>query len=256
MRHEGRVLTASFSLDGRRIVTASYDRTARVWDAKSGKPVGEPIRHEDMVNAASFSPNGRRIVTGSVDRTARVWDAKSGKPVGEPMRHESAVFAVSFSRDGRRIVTGSIDKTARVWDAESGKPVGEPMRHEDRVTAASFSPDGRRIVTASEDKTARVWYVAVDVETPLPEWVPELAEALGEQRFNEEGLLVLPKKSLVELRRELLALKGDDFWSRFGRWFFMRGPQRTISPDSKVTIGELQHPPSKRMAEATGSPKP
>ena len=51
--------------------------------------------------------------------------------------------------------------------------------------------------------------------------------------------MVPPKKSIIELRRELLALKGDDFWSRFGRWFFMRGPDRTISPDSKITIGEL-----------------
>ena len=75
---------------------------------------------------------------------------------------------------------------------------------------------------------------------PLPEWIPELAEALGEQRFNKEGLLVPPKKSVLKLRRELLALKGDDFWSCLGRWFFMRGPQRTISPDSKITIGELE----------------
>jgi roadblock/LC7 domain-containing protein len=213
-----------------------------VWDAESGKPAGEPIRHESLVNAASFSPDGRRIVTGCIDQTARVWDAESGKPIGEPMRHEGepmrgAVTAASFSPDGRRIVTGSIDQTVRVWDAESGKPIGEPMRHEGVVNAASFSPDGRWIVTASEDKTARVWYVAVDLETPLPEWVPELAEALGQQRFNEEGLLVPPKKSVVELRRELLALKGDDFWSRFGRWFFMRGPDRTISPDSKITVG-------------------
>ena len=46
-------------------------------------------------------------------------------------------------------------------------------------------------------------------------------------------------KSIIELRSELLALKGDDFWSRFGRWFFMRAPERTISPDSQVTVGEL-----------------
>jgi hypothetical protein len=96
-----------------------------------------------------------------------------------------------------------------------------------------------RIVTSSDDKTARVWDVAVDSESPLPAWIPELAEALGEQRFNEEGLLVPPKKSVLELRRELLALKGDDFWSHFGRWFFMRGPERTISPGAKITVGEI-----------------
>ena len=80
----------------------------------------------------------------------------------------------------------------------------------------------------------------MDLDSPLPSWVPELAEALGGRRFNEEGLLVPPNKSIVELRKELLALKGDDFWSRFGRWFFMRGPERTISPDSKITVGELE----------------
>ena len=49
MRHEGSVVAASFSPDGRRIVTASDDKTARVWDAESGKPVGEPMRHEGEV---------------------------------------------------------------------------------------------------------------------------------------------------------------------------------------------------------------
>jgi hypothetical protein len=84
-----------------------------------------------------------------------------------------------------------------------------------------------------------VWDVAVDLDLPLPSWVPELAEALGGRKFNEEGQLV-PPKSIVELCNQLVALKGDDFWSRFGRWFFMRGPNRTISSDSKITVGELE----------------
>jgi len=196
--------------------------------------------HPGRVRAASFSPDGRRIVTASTfDKTARIWDVESGKPVGELMLHPGRVRAASFSPDGRRIVTASEDKTARVWDVESGKPVGEPMLHQGEVMAAGFSPDGRRIVTASTDKTARVWDVAVDLDLPLPSWVPELAEALGGRKFNEDGQLA-PPKSIVELRNEVLALKGDDFWSRFGRWFFMRGPNRTISPDSKITVGEVE----------------
>jgi WD40 repeat protein len=167
-----------------------------------------------------------------------VWEAESGKPVGEPMPLKGAVLAASFSPDGRRIVTASSDNSARLWDAETGEPLGEPMLHHREVWAASFSPDGRRIVSASWDNTARVWDVAVDLDLPLPSWVPELAEALGGRKFNEEGQPA-PPKSIVELRNEVLALKGDDFWSRFGRWFFMRGPKRTISPDSKITVGEL-----------------
>ena len=68
--------TASFSPDGKRIVTASEDKTARVWDAASGKPIGEPLKgHEACGDSAAFSPDGKRIVTASDDKTARVWDA-------------------------------------------------------------------------------------------------------------------------------------------------------------------------------------
>jgi hypothetical protein len=165
--HEDAVTSAAFSPDGKRIVTASSDK-ARVWDADSGKPIGEPLKgHEGAVESAAFSPDGKRIVTASRDKTARVWDADSGQPIGEPLKgHEGAVESAAFSPDGKRIVTASRDKTARVWDADSGKPIGEPLTgHEDAVWTAAFSPDGKRIVTASRDKTARVWDVFPDTQS-------------------------------------------------------------------------------------------
>jgi WD40 repeat protein len=204
------------------------------------------MRHEHMIDAASFSADGRRIVTASRDKTARVWNAETGKPLGEPLRHKGTVAAASFSTDGRRIVTASSDNTAQVWDAETGKPLGEPLRHENPVATASFSADDRRIVTTAFDKTARIWDVAVNLTAPLPPWVPELAEALGGRRLNEDGQFVPAPKGTIELRKELLALKGDDFWSRFGRWYFMRGPKRTISPDSRITVGESERRDSSR----------
>jgi len=79
----------------------------------------------------------------------------------------------------------------------------------------------------------------LDLTAPLPQWVPDLAEALAGQRLNEKGQLVPATKNVPKLRKELLALTGDDFWSRLGRWFFRRGPDRTITPDSTITVGEL-----------------
>ena len=71
--HDKRVTSASFSPDGKYIVTASWDNTARIWSAKDGAPVGEPMKHDDYVISASFSPDGKYIVTASGDKTARIW---------------------------------------------------------------------------------------------------------------------------------------------------------------------------------------
>ena len=78
-----RSTSAAFSPDGTRIVTASDDSTARLWDAATGAQIGVPMRHEESVYSAAFSPDGTRIVTASEDKTARLWDAATGAPIGD-----------------------------------------------------------------------------------------------------------------------------------------------------------------------------
>jgi hypothetical protein len=68
------VNSAQFSLDGLRVVTTSIDQSARVWDAKTGKSLGDPLMHQDVVYSAQFSPDGTQLVTASSDNTARLWD--------------------------------------------------------------------------------------------------------------------------------------------------------------------------------------
>ena len=74
MQHEAEVKAAQFSPDGRRVVTASSDYTARLWDGTTGQAVGEPMQHDGAVTSAQFSPDGRRVATASEDNTARLWD--------------------------------------------------------------------------------------------------------------------------------------------------------------------------------------
>ena len=82
----------SFSPDGTRIVTGSDDKTAKVWDARTGTPLLDLKGHTGGVTSVSFSPDGTRIVTGSEDKTAKVWDARTGTPLLELKGHTGAVI--------------------------------------------------------------------------------------------------------------------------------------------------------------------
>ncbi|MEI2579838.1 WD40 repeat domain-containing protein [Scytonema sp. PRP1] len=110
--HEGSVNSASFSSDGKLIVTAGADTTARVWDF-SGKQLAELVGHSANVRTANFSPDGKLIVTASFDSTARMWDT-SGKQLAQLKGHQGNVYCASFSPDGKQIVTAGADGTVRV----------------------------------------------------------------------------------------------------------------------------------------------
>jgi WD40 repeat protein len=109
------VSNAAFSPDGKTVITASYDGTARLWDATSGQPRSAPMRHSSFVIAVAFSRDGRLAVTGSDDGTARIWDAVHGRPIGPALYHPGKVKRVAFSPDGTTILTGCDDATARLW---------------------------------------------------------------------------------------------------------------------------------------------
>ena len=151
---------ASFSPDGSRIVTASSDDTAKIWDANNGKLLQTLRGHGSYVVSASFSPDGSLIITGSWDDTAKIWDASNGRLIRTLRGHKSNVNFANFSPDGSRIVTASWDDTAKIWDASNGRLIRTLKGHENSVTTANFSPDGSRIVTASWDDTAKIWDAA------------------------------------------------------------------------------------------------
>jgi len=158
--HKGTVWSASFSGDGNRVVTASFDKTARVWDLRGERPTSVALEgHQGPVTSASFSADGTRVLTASSDGTARVWDLRGDRPTSVALEgHKDWVNSASFSADGTRVVTASRDNTARVWDLRGERPTSVALEgHKEPVTSASFSADGTRVLTASLDNTARVW---------------------------------------------------------------------------------------------------
>ena len=157
--HTNFVNSASFSPDGSRIVSASYDKTVRIRNAATGECIRTLEGHTSYVRSASFSPDGSRIVSASLDGTVRIWDAATGECI-RTLGHTDGVSSASFSPDGSRIVSASYDKTVRIWNAATGECIRTLEGHARAVRSASFSPDGSRIVSASLDKTIRIWDIS------------------------------------------------------------------------------------------------
>lgn len=154
-----RHISAAFNRDGSRLVTASVDGTARIWDVRTRAAIAVLKGHEGWVRAATFSPDGRFVATASDDGTARIWEVRNPDKSIELRGHGATVRVVTFSTDGSLVLTAGDDRTARVWDSSSGRELRTFRGHADAVVAAAFSPDDRVVLTASKDGTARLWDV-------------------------------------------------------------------------------------------------
>ncbi|QJX00109.1 protein kinase domain-containing protein [Frigoriglobus tundricola] len=154
--HSSSVTAAAFSRDGTQVLTASLDRSVKLWDARTGAEVLTFRGDKYGVLTAALSPDGHTLATGSREG-ARTRDARTGKELHALTGHTGEVTSVSFRPDGARILTTGRDKTARVWDARTGAELLKLEGHTGWVISGAFCGDGSRIVTGSEDKTAKVW---------------------------------------------------------------------------------------------------
>ncbi|MEO8498913.1 MAG: hypothetical protein ABI614_27945, partial [Planctomycetota bacterium] len=160
---------------------------ARLWDAKTGAPRGEPMKQEGSVSAVAFSPNGDTVLTGSQDNTARLWDAKTGAPRGAPrgapMKHEDSLYAVAFSPDGRCIVT--VTRDALTWHVEHSLGVWLPRSTVWANGVRWSSPPVLTEPTGESIRIAEAWtgdsLLIRDIARDEPEQgLPDLAGTAGE----------------------------------------------------------------------------
>ncbi len=180
--HTDSVLAIALSIDGRKAVSGSADKTLRVWDITSGKCLHILEGHTNAVTAVALTTDGRiaASVTGArtgtnyvvaplfnifgdsnnLTNTVLVWDIASGKCLQTLYGHTNYINAIALTSDGRTAVSGSDDKTLRVWDVVSGKCLRTLEGHTEHVDAVALTLDGRTAVSGGRDKTLRVWDIA------------------------------------------------------------------------------------------------
>ncbi|MGH3991669.1 MAG: hypothetical protein ACRDSN_04295, partial [Pseudonocardiaceae bacterium] len=161
--HTKSVTPIAYSRDGRRVITASHDKTVRIWNARTGR-TEHVIRTGAAVREMEVSPDGRRLVTASGPR-ATLWSVSTGRVIaGPPDTGSGDISDLAFNRRGDRVAIGGTDHTVRVWRIGGrARLVGSQGT---AVRSAEFSPDGSRLVSAGADG-ARIWAVRGPPGVPL-----------------------------------------------------------------------------------------
>ena len=162
---------AEFSGDGKQVITAGWDNSARLWDAATGQALltldehsaGPLHGHTAAIHCARILPGGKQALTASEDATVRLWDLQTRQVVkvfGGERGHKLGVTRIVPSRDGAWFVSASRDGTAALWQVAGEAPTRVLRGHDAAVLDVALSADERYIVTASADRTARVWDAA------------------------------------------------------------------------------------------------
>ncbi|MFM7151103.1 MAG: WD40 repeat domain-containing protein, partial [Gemmataceae bacterium] len=175
--HADDVIGAVYSPDGRRLITGSWDETAKVWDLESGRLLLTLKGQPGEILCVAISPDGKRIATGrkaGMGQKGRIqiWDAEAahGKMLFTCEGHSGSVISIAFSPNGKRLASGGEDATVRLWEIEGvpGKNLATYKAHEKAVNSVVFHPEGKWLLSGSDDHTAKIWDTSSSMAgTPL-----------------------------------------------------------------------------------------
>jgi serine/threonine protein kinase/WD40 repeat protein len=147
-QHKSWVVSVAFSPDGARLLTGSRDGTSRLWNVRTGQPIGPPLQHGTAVRDVAFNADGQTVATVSQDSFARLWELGPGSRPAITMRQPGAIRAVAFSPDGQTVLAGGEGSIVRRWNAANGKSAGPALSHDGPVRDVAFCPDGKKFLTS------------------------------------------------------------------------------------------------------------
>ncbi|MEM7794052.1 MAG: TIR domain-containing protein [Cyanobacteria bacterium P01_C01_bin.118] len=153
--HSSRITDASFSTDGQRIVSTSFDGTIRLWQPQQNSLYQIIDGHDDIVSSLRFAADGQTLASSSYDGTISLWQA-DGTLLKALDNHDAQVNALEFDSHHEQLLSVSDDKTLKVWTAQ-GKLQSTLKEHSSEVKSLSVSSDGEFWASVSQDGTLQLW---------------------------------------------------------------------------------------------------
>ncbi|XP_025914213.1 POC1 centriolar protein homolog B isoform X1 [Apteryx rowi] len=154
--HTASVRSVSFSHDGHFLVSASNDKSIKIWSVCHQRLFFSISQHTHWVRCAKFSPDGRIIASCSEDKTVKIWDTRNKTCVDSFIDYGGFANFVDFNPSGTCIASAGSNHTVRLWDIRMNKLLQHYRVHRAGVNCVSFHPSGNYLITASTDGTLKI----------------------------------------------------------------------------------------------------
>ena len=169
--HAGPVLSVVFGSEGKVVVTASADRSIKVWDTRGGTLKRTLTNHAAAVNCLASRPPPRGVgadesppfacASGADDHTVRVWQPDIGRMVRIIRGHEGPIFSVCYAPDGSRLYSAGSEGIVRVIGADSDRIEMHWSASPEWIYTLSVSPDGKQLATGDWAGNVRLWRIGM-----------------------------------------------------------------------------------------------
>jgi len=143
--------------DGKRAISASADKTLKIWDTDTGIELRTLTGHTGEVRGVAIAPDGNTAISASDDNTLKIWDIETGRELQTLIGHTNSVRGVAIAPDGLTAISASDDNTLKIWDLASGNELRTLTGHTNSVRRVAIAPDGLTAISASDDNTLKVW---------------------------------------------------------------------------------------------------
>jgi len=164
-----------FTRDRKHLISASRDKTIRVWNIQTGKTV-RILRgqigsgYQGQIFAAAISPDNQWLAVGGWigfpvayilnNSLIRLIHFPTGEIKHMLIGHSDSILSLSFSQNNKLLISGSFDNNAHIWDITTGKTIHTLKGHTKPINAVAFSPDNQFAVTGSKDHSLKLWQVS------------------------------------------------------------------------------------------------